>query len=336
MPDEPTGGPAPARRRRGLPSGASALVVIAFTLLVVSSVIYVQSIPSLLAADDQGATTAEKGEDPAETDQGQPDTAGDVAEPGPQATPITEKDTDAVESPQLEEVKLPDVSLEGAHVEEEPGSPAAEDSEPTSPAEDRPEPPTNDAPVGGADGDAPDDDAGGNIFTSIPSAEEETAFHAFLAEKASAIPGYVGQVNACTSTFESTCQSASLSARRANRDSCAALTQRLFSEYIAVRDYVRSNNSQYCDEQARLIGAYRCLMSYADCYLDAWIANVGYEDPHGHAAEFTALSPPATATWRNSTPTTTGSHYEPPGSVFHRRLRAEPGDQSRTARCHAS
>ena len=255
---------------------------------MVSSVVYVQSIPSLLAADDQGASTAEKGEDPAEADQSQPGAAGDAAAPGSQAAPATEKDASSEKSPQPEKVKLPDVSLEGAHVEEEPESPDAEDSEPTSPAEDRPEPPTNDAPVGGADGDAPDDDAGGNIFTSIPSAEEEAAFHAFLAGKASAIPGYVSQANACTSTFENACQSASLSARRANRDSCAALTQQLFSEYIAVRDYVRSNSSQYCDEQERLIGAYRCLMSYVDCYLDAWTVNVGYEDPTGHVGEFTA------------------------------------------------
>ncbi|OUO34240.1 hypothetical protein [Olsenella sp. An290] len=288
MPDEPTGGPAPARRRRGLPPRESALVAIAFTLLVVSGVVYVQSIPSLLAADDQGASTAEKGEDPAEADQSQSGAAGDAAAPGSQAAPATEKDASAEKSPQPEKVKLPDVSLEGAHVEEKPSSPDTEDPKPDAPAADRPKPPTDDAPAGDTDDDTPDDDAGDDVFTSTPSAEEEAAFHAFLAGKASAIPGYVSQANACTSTFENACQSASLSARRANRDSCAALTQQLFSEYIAVRDYVRSNSSQYCDEQERLIGAYRCLMSYVDCYLDAWTVNVGYEDPTGHVGEFTA------------------------------------------------
>ena len=178
MPDELTGGPAPARRRRGLPSGASALVVIAFTLLVVSGVVYVQSIPSLLAADDQSASTAEKGEDPAEADQSQSGAAGDAAAPGSQAAPATEKDASAEKSPQPEKVKLPDVSLEGAHVEEKPSSPDTEDPKPDAPAADRPKPPTDDAPAGDTDDDTPDDDAGDDVLTSTPSAEEEAAFRA--------------------------------------------------------------------------------------------------------------------------------------------------------------
>ena len=49
---------------------------------------------------------------------------------------------------------------------------------------------------------------------------------------------------------------------------------------------MRSNNSQYCDEQERLIGSYRCLMSYVGCYRDAWNINVSYDDPSGHVGEF--------------------------------------------------
>lgn len=287
MPDEPTGGRAPSRRRRSLPPRASALVVIAFTLLVVSCAVYVRSIPSLLLADDRGASTAEKDGDSAGTGQGQPGTAGDATAQESQDAPTAEDDASAEKSPQTEKTTLPSVSLEGAHVEESPGSPDDEGSKTDTPATDKPAPPADETPTEDTD-DAPDDDAGGDVITSTPSAEEEAAFHAFLVGKASAIPDYVSQVNACTSTFESTCQSASLSDRRINRDSCATLMQQLFSEYIAVRDYVRSNNSQYCDEQERLIGAYRCLTSYVDCYLDAWTANVSFGDPSDHVSEFTA------------------------------------------------
>lgn len=284
MPDEPTGSPAPARRRRGLPPRASALVVIAFTLLVVSGVVYVQSIPSLLPAGDPGAPAA-GGEEPTESNQGQASAGEDAGAQGDQAAPGTGPGTGA----DAEKLVLPDVTLEGAHVEEQPAAddPEAEDPKPDAPAADDPKPPANDAPSGDAGDDAPDagDD---NIFTSDPSAEEEASFRAFLAGKASAIPGYVSQANTCASAFERDCQSAGLSARRADRGTCASLTQQLFSEYIAVRDYVRSNNSQYCDEQERLVGAYRCLMSYVDCYLDAWDINVSFEDPSGHVGEFTA------------------------------------------------
>ena len=51
---------------------------------------------------------------------------------------------------------------------------------------------------------------------------------------------------------------------------------------------MRSNYSQYCDEQERLIGAYRCLASYVGCYVDAWDVNVSYETPGDHVSEFTA------------------------------------------------
>lgn len=290
MPDEPTSGPTLARRRRRLPPRANALVVIAFTLFVVSGVVYAQSIPSLLTTGDQGETTAERDENPAETDREPSGVAEDAAEQDAQNEPTTEQGASSEEGAQPEKVQLPDVSLQGTHVEEEPSSPDTEDPEPDAPAPENPKPPANDEPVEDTGDGTPDNDAGagGDVITSTPSAEEEAAFHAFLVGKASAIPDYVSQANACASTFESTCQSASLSSRRVNRDSCAALTQQLVSEYVAVRDYVRSNDSQYCDEQGRLIGAYRCLTSYVDCYLNAWTANVSFEDPSGHVGEFTA------------------------------------------------
>ena len=121
-----------------------------------------------------------------------------------------------------------------------------------------------------------------------PSAEDEQVFRAFLANKASLIPGYVSQVNACVGTFEANCLTTDISVRLAGQSSCESLAYQLLNEYFAVRDYVRSNYSQYCDEQDELINMYRLLETYVECYYAAWTINLGFEDPSQHTSEFMA------------------------------------------------
>lgn len=137
---------------------------------------------------------------------------------------------------------------------------------------------------GGAGGVGPS--SGGDVFSSVPSEAEEAEFRAFLAARASAIPGYLRQAEACASDFERDSLSASLSTRRAHLGSCSSLGQQLLSEYAAVVNRPRSNYSAYCDEQERLIGAYRCLGSYVGRYESAWDVNTSYDDPRGHEDEF--------------------------------------------------
>ena len=121
-----------------------------------------------------------------------------------------------------------------------------------------------------------------------PSAEDEQVFRAFLANKASLIPGYVSQVNACVGAFEANCLTTDISVRLAGQSSCESLAYQLLNEYFAVRDHVRSNYSQYCDEQDELINMYRLLETYVECYYAAWTINVGFEDPSQHTSEFMA------------------------------------------------
>lgn len=302
MPDEPTNGSARARRRHGLPPRASALVLLAFSLFVLSGIVYVQSIPSLLPAPEQSAPAGEQGEPGSEghgdVNQGQSGSGAGAADQGSSGS-----GDKGGEQPQ--EGDLQGASVEGAHAQGEPSDHSASDAGPDAPAAGSDESPAADgsseppssngsAPPAGNSGQgnggnaSSEDSTGDDVFSSSPTPEEEAAFHAFLAGKASAVTGYVSQANACAADFESTCRDASLPARRESRQTCASLSRRLFSEYIAVRDYVRSNYSQYCDEQERLIGAYRCLASYVGCYVDAWDVNVSYETPGDHVSEFTA------------------------------------------------
>ena len=140
----------------------------------------------------------------------------------------------------------------------------------------------------GSGGGSGTESGGDSIFNATPTAEEEERFRAFLANKASLIPDYVNQVNGVVGSFESSCKTGSLSTRQAHLSTCSSLSQTLFSEYLDVLNYVRSNKSQYCNQQAALIGAYRSLCSYVSCYEDAWTVNVAYEDPSPYVSEFMA------------------------------------------------
>lgn len=258
-------------RSISLPPRMVALVATSIVLLVASVVIYLTELPNLVtprALTEQNTAGSELDEN--ETENGPSADQDDTAE----------NETDENAASENGDEKDDSASSE-ASPEEEASSPEENDGADTdSPEEEAPTPSTPDGP-GVTEPDETDD-----IFSSTPSAAEEEAFRSFLSGKASSIPGYASQASACASSFETDSVGASLSVRQSHRGTCEALTQQLFSEYIAVRDYVRSNNSQYCDEQERLIGSYRCLMSYVGCYRDAWNINVSYDDPSGHVGEF--------------------------------------------------
>ena len=256
-----------------LPPRAVALVATSIVLLVGSAAVYLTELPNLmapLAPAEQRAAGSASEPNGSGNESGTPANQGDTAEGE------TDESAASVDNGEKDGSAPPKASSE-----EEASSPEEGDEASTgSPDEEAPAPSTPEDPS------ATEPDGADSIFSSTPSAAEEEAFRSFLSGKASSIPGYVSQASACASSFEADSVGASLSVRRSHRGTCAALAQQLFSEYVAVRDYVRSNNSQYCDEQERLIGSYRCLMSYVGCYADAWDINVSYDDPGSHVGEF--------------------------------------------------
>lgn len=308
-------------RRLG-PRGTVALVALSAALLIVGVGVYVGELPTLVSSPatlerpkDQGT-----GEKDAAPEGGVPGTG--VPTPDQDGEP--EGDAPSEEKPDEEKdaaedeggLALPDVSVDSTEVDGTSsvghagsGGGATSPETPQSPI-----PPaggaqgggsggTQDAPQGGGSGGGTGSGSGGgsesgggsgsesggdSIFNATPTAEEEERFRAFLANKASSIPGYVDQINGVVSSFESSCKTGSLSTRQANLRTCSSLSQTLFSEYLDVLNYVRSNKSQYCNQQAALIGAYRCLYSYVSCYEGAWNVNVAYEDPSSHVSEFMA------------------------------------------------
>ena len=296
--------------------GTVALVALSAALLVVGGGVYIGELPTLMSSpmtverpDDQGS--GEKDAAPEDgvpsTDASASDSDGEPEGDAPsETTPSEMEDATGDEG----ELALPDVSVGSAEVEgtsdaghaeseggaTRPGTPQSP-TPPTGGAQGGGSSGTQDTPQGGgADGGSVSEPGGGSgtesggdsIFNATPTAEEEEKFRAFLANKASSIPGYVDQINGVVSSFESSCKTGSLSTRQANLRTCSSLSQTLFSEYLDVVNYVRSNKSQYCDQQAALIGAYRCLYSYVSCYEGAWNVNVAYEDPSSHVSEFMA------------------------------------------------
>ena len=131
MPDEPTNGSARTRRRHGLPPRASALVLLAFSLFVLSGIVYVQSIPSLLPAPEQSAPAGEQGEPGSEghgdVNQGQSGSGAGAADQG-----SSRSGDKGGEQPQ--EGDLQGASVEGAHAQGEPSDHSASDAGPDAPA----------------------------------------------------------------------------------------------------------------------------------------------------------------------------------------------------------
>lgn len=289
--------------RAPLPPRALALVTASIVLLASSTAVYLSELPSLMGASApvaQPAAKVEKDDEPAA--QGDAAVEGSVSEGDGVGEDEALSEGSGSEDGQNDSVALPNVTLEGVTLPEvtapsqEGDAPEASPEDTggagdTSGAESDPGDEGMRPGAGNGSQDAnpspPQQDPQDDIPSSTPTAEEEQAFRQFLLNKASLIPDYASQAGACASSFQSDSVSADLSTRRAHQGSCTALKGQLLSEYIALRDYPRSNSSQYCDEQGRLIGAYRCLTSYVACYAEAWDINVSFDDPSAHVDEFT-------------------------------------------------
>ena len=296
--------------------GTAALVALSAALLIIGVGVYVGELPTLMSSpathelpEDKGAgekDAAPKGGVPS-TDVPASDSDGEPEGDAPSEEKPDEEKGAAEDEGGLD---LPNVSVDSAQVEgtSNAGHAGSEGGATSPETPQRPTPPmdgtqgggsggSQDTPQGGGSGGGTGSGSGGgsgtesggdSIFNATPTAEEEERFRAFLANKASLIPGYVNQVNGVVGSFESSCKTGSLSTRQANLRTCSSLSQTLFSEYLDVLNYVRSNKSQYCNQQAALIGAYRSLCSYVSCYEDAWTVNVAYENPSSHVSEFMA------------------------------------------------
>ncbi len=291
----PNRAPSRLRGRLGLPPRAMALVATSVVLLVGSMAFYLSELPSLAEAPALAQDAAEKNVEESETTERSDSVDGST--PGADGAPgegAIQPEGETSGSTRGDAVALPGVTLEGVTLPEsttpQAGDTSSDGDGDVITGEDAA---TEDGDKPTAGGDAtnvspapPQESAPEDVFSSTPTSAEEEAFRQFLLNKASSISGYAGQASACASSFESDSVGADLSTRQAHRGTCTALRQQLLSEYAAVRDYVRSNNSQYCDEQDRLIGAYRCLASYVDCFVEAWDINVCFEDPGAHVSEF--------------------------------------------------
>lgn len=291
----PNRAPSRLRGRLGLPPRAMALVATSVVLLVGSMAFYLSELPSLAEAPALAQDAAEKNVEESETTERSDSVDGST--PGADGAPgegAIQPEGETSGSTRGNVAALPGVTLEGVTLPEsttpQAGDTSSDGDGDVITGEDAA---TEDGDEPTAGGDAtnvspapPQESAPEDVFSSTPTSAEEEAFRQFLLNKASSISGYAGQASACASSFESDSVSADLSTRQAHRGTCNALRQQLLSEYAAVRDYVRSNNSQYCDEQGRLIGAYRCLASYVGCFVEAWDINVCFEDPDAHVSEF--------------------------------------------------
>ena len=285
----------PARRWE-MPRRHVLLACLSVALAVVGVLVYVQAAPSLLplpggeasapandaqVSNDADETVEGKNEEAPEDEE---DASGEsAAEDGADGQKDPETATaQGAASGEKDDAENPgskdQVDKQDSSASETPSKDSGSSNEPSTPTN----PSTPSTPS------TPNEQppAADDVFANAPSAAEEQEFRAFLAGWLSQLHGYLSQANGVAGTFDATCLSGDLSARRANSGSCNALCQQLLSGYVTVRDRPRSNYSQYTGVQERLIGAYRCLYSYVACYSDAWGINVSFDDPNGHEGEF--------------------------------------------------
>lgn len=277
-------------------------MTVASSLLAVTLVGYGVSVPALLASGpdapvagapahndnpsgpaqgdaSDSATTPEEGTDPQEGDDAA-DAEGAVDPTDPKASLDGEEDLpfgdDAdmgldADAPSVESPSDPSGSQGGTS---DGGTNDTVTPSPSPDPEPDPEP-------------EPEDPGEDDPFTKVPTEAEEAEFRAFLVNKESLAEGYLAEVNACVADFDADCY-ASLSVRQGHQRTCDALSSKLLTEYLSVRDHIHSNYSRYADDNSYLIAMFRCLGQYLATYENAWERNVTYEDPTGHESDFMA------------------------------------------------
>lgn len=278
-------------RRGSVPSALIGLVTFSFVLVVISAAAYTISLPALISATRSDISDSffsalvnalvrdASGDESAESAQG----AGDGASTaGTQDSATGQQDTSRAP------VTIGGVSIDrlisdittGASdaggdsgTNDSPNQPSGDPGE-TDPGDPAPDPEPE-----------PDPDPAPDIDPEV-----EQQIYEYLLARAQSIEGYVGEVNACVTSFNQNCM-APLDTRLACLRECEWLYQRLYGEFADMLNNqltIPASKSRYKDAYVDLIAMYRCLFSYLSTIGSAWTANVAFENPAEHVDEFMA------------------------------------------------
>ena len=278
-------------RRGSVPSALIGLVTFSFVLVVISAAAYTISLPALISATRSDISDSffsalvnalvrdASGDESTESAQG----AGDGA-----STAGTQDSDAGQQGTSRAPVTIGGVSIDGlisdittgasdaggdSGTNDSPNQPSGDPGE-TDPVDPAPDPEPEPDP-----GPAPDIDP-----------EVERQIYEYLLVRAQSIEGYVGEVNACVTSFNQNCM-APLDTRLACLRECEWLYQRLYGEFADMLNNqlkIPASKSRYKDAYVDLIAMYRCLFSYLSTIGSAWTANVAFENPAEHVDEFMA------------------------------------------------
>lgn len=120
-----------------------------------------------------------------------------------------------------------------------------------------------------------------------PNAEAEQATHDILVSYANKLQGYTSEVQACVASFEADALTQGIERRAADQRVVNSLSTRIFGDFETLMNKVSvPEGSKWTDARDNLIGAYRTLGEYLDCYDTAWTLNLAFDDPAAHVDEF--------------------------------------------------
>lgn len=274
-------------RRGSVPSALIGLVTFSFVLVVISAAAYTISLPALISATRSDISDSffsalvnalvrdASGDESAESAQG----AGDGA-----STAGTQDSATGQQGTSRAPVTIGGVSIDGLISDITTG---ASDAGGDSGTNDSPNQPSGDP--GETDPVDPAPDPEPEPAPGIDP-EVEQQIYEYLLARAQSIEGYVGEVNACVTSFNQNCM-APLDTRLACLRECEWLYQRLYGEFADMLNNqltIPASKSRYKDAYVDLIAMYRCLFSYLSTIGSAWTANVAFENPAEHVDEFMA------------------------------------------------
>ena len=297
------------RWRLALPSALTGLVAFSFTLLIFGAATYTAMIPTMSASSSWARTvikqfvgTASNDSEDANDKQAAADSANASAPADAKAAGrgSSAQSAGAVGSPtSIAGVTAAAVKTAQEAESKTSGSPdtnANQGSGSTGTSSPKPTTPNggsnggNSGTAGTSGSGSGGSGSGGQADPSIqrPSEAEENRLHEMLVSRKSALDALVGEANSCSADFTRDSLSTDTAAREQHRRKAAALAQKLWAGYVAVRDEAGiTNGNRWQAAQGHLIAMYRTLAQYVECLESAWELNLAYPDPAGHEAEFT-------------------------------------------------
>ena len=272
-------------RRGSVPSALIGLVTFSFVLVVISAAAYTISLPALISATRSDISDSffsalvnalvrdASGDESTESAQG----AGDGA-----STAGTQDSATGQQGTSRAPVTIGGVSIDGLISDITTG---ASDAGGDSGTNDSPNQPSGDPGETDPVDPAPDPEPEPDIDPEV----DRQIYESLLA-RAQSIEGYVGEVNACVTSFNQNCM-APLDTRLACLRECEWLYQRLYGEFADMLNNqlkIPASTSRYKEAYSDLIAMFRCLFSYVSTIGSAWTANVVFENPADHVDEFMA------------------------------------------------